>query len=793
MSTEPDDKQLTLYAEQLANPDEAVRLQTVRTLAALSDNPKIQQLLFAGLGDASWRVRRAVVEVVSKHSSDILSASLLRSLRVSHRNASILSAVLELFVKSKCDVIPALIESLNDSDTDLRIYSALALGEQKDSRAIPALIRALDDSDQNVRYHAIDALGHLKAAEAVQPLTTIALSGDFFLAFAALDSLRRIGDPAVVYELVPLLEDEMLCTAVAETLGELGDASMAKPLGMLFNKPNAPVDDLLIAVNNLYERYEKTYQEGGYIADVVGAALTKEGAEKLIQALRNHSSPQLRIGVQILSRLNIPEVHRTLTQLLAKPALRSPAVEALVRYGKEVTPLLVEQLQSDNTEIRRAAVLALGKIGDSSAVPALTELLTNDPQTTVVTAGALASIGDRRAFDALLSLCGHPEASVRQAVVGALNSLGHPAMLNRMVDLLQDPDPLMRESAVKIAGYFAFTECVTLLLDRCHDADENVRRAAVELVPYIENGPVLPTLINALQNDTPKVRAAAARAFGQIDSSLAYSHLLSALQDSDPWVRYYAARSLGSLDISQAVDPLGAVAKNDPAQQVRLAAIDALGVLGGYRAAAILAPLTEAEADVAAAALKALGNISEPNSLPPLLRALNSSVPVCRRCAIRALGKRGGCGVETTLADIATFDFDTEIVQAAIEALASLGTPLAIEALVNLMANPIRNADCVAALAHLQDHHIEAVGRGLLHPDADVRRSVVEVLTRMKHPRSSEFLISALDDKEPAVRLAAVMGLELLGNRYAERKVALLAYTDPDLTVRRAAVAFQSP
>lgn len=792
MMTDQNDQQLRLYAEQLASPDESVRLKTVQEMSALSDDLEAQQLLLAALGDASWRVRRAVVEVLSEQSGSILSGSLLRSLRHSHRNASILSAVLGLFVKSKCDVIPALIDCLNDSDTDLRIYSALALGEQKDPRAIPALISALGDSDQNVRYHAIDAIGHLKAAEAVAPLAAIALSGDFFLAFAALDSLRRIGDPGVVYQIVPLLEDEMLCTAVAETLAELGDASIAKPLGMLFNNPNVPVDELLSAVNTLYERYEKTYGEGGYIADLVSSALTKEGAEKLIEALSSNSRPQLRVGVQILSRLNIPEVYRTLTQLLAQPALRSPAVDALVRYGKEVTPLLVEQLQSENTEIRRAAVLALGKIGDNRAVPALTELLTKDADLTVATAGALASIGDRRAFDALLSLCGHPEASVRQAVVGALNSLGHPAMLNRMVDLLQDQDPFVRESAVKIAGYFAFTECVTLLLDRCHDPDENVRRAAVELVPYIENGPVLPTLINALQNDTPKVRAAAARAFGQIESFMAYSHLLTALQDSDPWVRYYAARSLSCLEIPQAVDALGSVAKHDSAQQVRLAAIEALGVLGGYRAAAILAPLTEAEPDVAAAALKALGDISEPLSLPPLLRALNSSVPLRRRCAIRALGKRGGCGVESTLADIATFDSDTEIVQVAIEALASLATPLAIEALVDLMANPIRNADCVVALANLDDQHIEAVGRGLLHPDADVRRSVVEVLTRMKHPRSSEFLISALDDQDASVRLAALMGLEHLGNRHANRKVAVLAYTDPDLAVRRAAVAFQS-
>jgi HEAT repeat protein len=95
MSTEPNDKQLTVDAKELTNPDESVRLRAVRALASSSHKPEIQQLLFPVLGDPSWRVRKAVVEVLSDHSGSTLSASLLRALRLSHRNASILSAVLE--------------------------------------------------------------------------------------------------------------------------------------------------------------------------------------------------------------------------------------------------------------------------------------------------------------------------------------------------------------------------------------------------------------------------------------------------------------------------------------------------------------------------------------------------------------------------------------------------------------------------------------------------------------------------------------------------------------------------
>ena len=802
---------------ELANPDETVRLRCVQTIAQA---PILQpeEMLVKALADGSWRVRRAAVDGLAQLSGSSLATSLLRRLREEHRNPSVLNGVLQVLAHSKVDIVPALIDCLNQEDTDLRIYAALALGEQHDTRAVAALVGTLEDTDSNVRYHAIDALGQLQAQEATEQLLAIALSGDFFLAFPALDALSRIGDSTVVSRLIPLLEDELLCTAVANVLGQLGDASVVPAMAVLLNKPEAPIVDIAGAIANLYDRYENSLGEGNYIAEKASTVINADGVQnllKVVEALAAQYSPQkgygiwnsgygtrqpqtpqpvpysdLRALVLILSHLEGNGVERALTQLLGQPTVRKTVVEVLVRYGKRVTDLLIEQLQVEDLEVRRAAVVALGRIGDAKAVPALSELLTQEPDLTVVTAGALAQIGDRRAFDALLGLLGHPDAAVRQAVVAALNSLGHPDMLTAMIDLLQDKDPHVRESAVKIAGYFAFNECVTLLLERCHDRDENVRRAAIELIPYLENGPVLPTLIEALEKETPKIRAAAARALGQMESTLAYPYLLAALRDTDAWVRYYAARSIGWSGYPEAVESLSRMAIADPATQVRIAAVEALGRIGGARVVSILAPLAEdAESsnDLVRAALMALGEIGHPNSLPPLLASLHSRDPERRMYAAIALGKRGGMGVEVALQSLAISDTEMRVVQATIEALTVLGTPEAIAALVELTANPSRNELCILALANLGETQIEAIGQGLHHPNVKVRCAVIKVLTRLKHPRASGVLMAALDDRETSVRLAAVNALEHLGNRYAERKIAILAHTDPDPAVRRAA------
>lgn len=776
-------------SEQLASPEEEMRLRAAQSLA-WAEVLYPEAMLLSALGDVSWRVRRAAVDSITQRGGASITASLLRSLREQHQNLSILNSVLQVLANSHIDTLPALIDCLGDPDVDLRIYAALALGEQNDQRAIPALIRALDDTDTNVCYHTIDALGHLRAAEAVEPLLRLAESGDFYLAFPALDALMKIGDPTVASRLVPLLEDELLCTAAADALGQLGDASCVEPLARLLNQPDAPVGVIAQAIAKLYDRYETTYGEGYYITDLTRVTINPTGAQNLLDALQNAKANDLRALVLILGHLEGNAIERALTQLLGQATVRSVVVEALVRHGQQVTDLLIKQLETEELDIRQAAVVVLGRIGDARAVPALIRLLTNDPDLIIATAGALAQIGDPRAFDALLGLIGHPDAAVRQAAIAALNSLGHPDLPQQLIKLLQEPDPLVRESAVKIAGYFAFNECVPLLLQRCHDRDENVRRAAIELIPYLDDVPILPILAQALKQEPPKVRAAAVRALGQMDSAIAFPYLLSALNDSDTWVRYYAARAIGWHGYPEALETLEQVVLFDTAYHVRAAAIEALGRVGGAHAVSILAPLVESvdsNSDLARAALTALGQIGHPNSLAPLLSAIRSPDSERRIWAIRALGKRGGTGVEAALQALATTESEEQVVQAAIEALEQLATPEAIASLLELTAHPTCNEACVTALAKFGAAQLDAIAQGLNHTNSGVRRAVVEVLTRMKHPHASELLLAALDDRDTAVRLAAVNALENLGNRNAERKLGVIADTDPDPTVRRAA------
>jgi HEAT repeat protein len=595
-------------AEQLAHPREEARLSAALALAA-DESLEPSQTLLGALGDESWRVRRAAVEGLSRRAAPEAIMALLASVRENHHNLAVLNSALQVLSMSDVDTLSPLVEFLNGEDADLRMQAALALGEQRDARAVPALVAALDDADVNVRYHAVEALGKLRAAEAADALAGVAETRDFFLAFPALDALKQIGDARVVPRVLPLLEDELLREAAAELLGEVGDEEVVAPLAGLLNTPNAPTRAAARALAALHDRYAALYGEGSYIADLGRAAINAAGARNLLEELEQTERGELRPLALVVGWLEGAAVERALTRLLGDRDARGEVLEALVRHGPGVTDLLIEQLGGEDLEIRKAATVALGRIGEARAAPALTEILEEeDAEMVIAAADALAKIADPRAFEPLLARVGDASAAVRQSVVGALNSLGSPEMPARVLPLLSDADPNVRESAVKIAGYFGYEECTDLLLARCQDGDERVRRAAVEHLPYLEDERATPALVRALRHETPKVRAAAAAAMAQSEGGEVPAHLIEALADEDSWVRYFAARSLGRLEAKESAEALAGLAREEKSNHVRIAAVEALGRIGGETAARAVSPLVDSdEPDLARAAAGALG------------------------------------------------------------------------------------------------------------------------------------------------------------------------------------------
>ena len=760
--------------------------------ARMTRERQLAEELTQALSASDWRTRRTAVEALAPRGSEIIP-SLVQTLREQHQNLNVLSSAVDLLAISDIDVVEPLTALLDDDNADLRIHAALMLGERRDIRAAPALIAHLTDPDMNVQFHVIEALGRLRATDAAEALIAIAERRDFFLSFPAIQALSRLGNPAAGPRLVPLLADPMLRAPVIEALGELGDQDVTVPLVRLLNAAEAPPDVIADALAGLGDRYEHRYDAGDHIGALVRRSISASGTQMLIDAVQRVSADRLAGLAKVLGWLDGEAAQRALTRLLGHQTVRAQVVEALVRHGGGVVALLIEQLQAEDLDTRQAAAVALGRIGDRRATPALIDAL-EDPEVAVAAAGALARIGDSDAFEALIRRIGDRDSGFRQAVVAALNSIGHPEMPRHIAECLQHADAIVRETALKIAGYFGYPECEALVIARCADDIENVRRTAVEQLPFFDNPRVFATLAGVLAADTPTVRAAAAAALSRVEHDGRLEALRRAAGDDDPWVRYFALRSIGTIGDTGSL-PLVVARLQDPAPHVRLSAIDVIGRLKPPEAAHILEPLTDSpNDDIAGAAIAALGWLDDADVLHVLERLARS--PDVRRslAAVNALGARRDARVPEMLQWVAAADARADVAGAAIDALAAVATrddeqaAAAARALVALTSEPRRREAVVTALSALPVRRVPDIARGLRHPAPGVRRACVEVLGRMRHPDASHALDAALDDSAPEVRHAAVVELKHLGARTSQRKLLMLARTDPDAVVRDAAL-----
>lgn len=782
-------------AEALASEDPERRRGAAGALAAATRVESLDSFAPALRAD-DWTVRRAAVHALARAADRDLLESVLATLRREHRNFSTLSSALKLLAVTDIDITAPLARLLDDEDPDLRIQAALALGDQHDAIAVEALIGALDDPDANVRFHAIESLGRLRADAAVDALASILESRDFFLSFAALDAIALINDSRVAPRLVPLLADESLRPAVASALQSLGDDAVIDPLVAILNATPSAGLHVVAALVAISDRCDKQAAHPTQVAAVVGEAITEAGRTHALAAIDQADHASLPAATRFLGWLRTDAaVTARLVSLVSDPVAREHAVEALVQHGDPAVDPLTQLLSSDDADVRDAAIRALARLGSRRATPALIALLPEGRHTIAVTA-ALAHLGDPQAFEPLLTMIAHRDPAVRQGAIGALNSIGHPAMPARVIALLDSPDAVVRESAVRIAGYFGYRGAVDPIVAAASDTSEPVRVAALEHLPFLDDPRVTPVLVSAVAGDTPRARAAAARALARVGGADAGQALVAATSDPDHWVRYFASRSLGERREKEAVGRLVAVAEADPLPHVRVAALDAVGSVGDASAVTSLARCAEDdERDVAAAALRALGRLGTSDALATLKAAARADDPSRRLAAVQALAAHGTPDAVGQLEWLAGGDPDAAIGTAAIASLGDVaargdaGAIAAVDALVALCGDPARRDAATNVITALPPSVIPHVARGLGHPQAPVRRRVVECLGRFLDPDATSFIAAALQDDAPVVRETAVVALARRGTRACDEQLKRLAAGDPSKAVRRAAAA----
>lgn len=306
--------------------------------------------------------------------------------------------------------------------------------------------------------------------------------------------------------------------------------------------------------------------------------------------------------------------------------------------------------------------------------------------------------------------------------------------------------------------------------------------------------PDSPALKAALLDPLAEVRVRAARAMGRVRDESYLSPLLGAFSDADARVRAEAAFAVGQIRLAGAAEPPGAVTDaltgllSDPAQNVSLSALEALGKSGGTMTQTLLAGLLRSpeigqrrEAALALARMHRQGRIASysPATTQALREGLNGEEPSDWACAY-ALSRGPEPSAARALMEAAR-GRDAQTRLFSLRALTRLG----------------RGAHCTAGLSALSDEdarvRVEAVGllaacgraerlaRAAGDPSAHVRAAVATGLSEAAGKLSVLRLLAR--DPSPLVRAEAFASIvETLGRKSApELRTAL---RDPSWWVR---------
>jgi HEAT repeat protein len=183
---------------------------------------------------------------------------------------------------------------------------------------------------------------------------------------------------------------------------------------------------------------------------------------------------------------------------------------------------------ADDPRVRRYLALALGRLGDKRAVPALVQAADPrgdtpaDPDTQVYAVWALGAIGDPEAVPALVNLAGSEDAGLRKAAVHALGSFPSDAARAALLTAVNDPVEDVRWNAAVALARRRDPAAVPVLLqmmDRRHlaaiadltaEQREEAVLQAVQAAGVVPD-PALRAALEDLRDSDPsmKVRATA--------------------------------------------------------------------------------------------------------------------------------------------------------------------------------------------------------------------------------------------------------------------------------------------
>jgi HEAT repeat protein len=501
-------------------------------------------------------------------------------------------------------------------------------------------------------------------------------------------------------------------------------------------------------------------------ADTLANLIDDRAADALAQALVDEDAGVRANAVRGVVYLDDGRQIGTLFTMLREDPSENvrQAIRRTITYMRDpaMTNVLLKETTSPDAVSRRIAAEMLGYHHDPEVADRLVSMNHHDPDPTVSRAAllALGQLGNFLAVPGLVQLMRNGSAEDRARCIELLGRT-HQVAAETVVAAVNDPDGAVRAKAFtamsEITDPAAFGYIAGIMIYRMPELTPRERQRVAEIL--IDMGPAaMPALINALGNGEIPTRRWAVRALGYLQDPAAVDPLLYTLRgpglgDPDPGVRYWAIDSLERLQDRRAVPELIKLLPPSDKDQVTPEAKAWRELyLRDFSEAEKQASLQDGPPvdalSVRGRAVRALGRLGDPSAVKPLVALFKEKDPWLHWELRRALERLDF--PETTHALLPLLRTGNRQTQEEIvRILGATATTEAVPELLNLLNN--RRLDfryeIVFALAHTHDPRANAAFLRLLKQrDDGVFRAVASELAKAPTPEVRKILLDVLNE-----------------------------------------------
>ncbi|WP_432823559.1 HEAT repeat domain-containing protein [Trichloromonas sp.] len=472
--------------------------------------------------------------------------------------------------------------------------------------------------------------------------------------------------------------------------------------------------------------------------------------------------------------------------------LRNIAVDILVQLNRQAVPVLLEELQSIDHDVRKFVLDILGDIGDTASTAAMIAAMSDDDRNVRAAAAEnLGKIGAVDAVSALLDAMSDADLLMRFTILEALGKIGKAIPIDKILPYKEDP--LLRQALFECIGRANIEDGIPLLVEGLSDRMRNVREAAaLSLAPLSLAQPervsdllrtddaTAPALTDLLHAGSLAVVRAALKLIPLTANLCSAPPLLAMLDDEELQQEVASALiALGRPAIVSLLDKWSASDHRTCAYISYLA-----GETGCTEAVpALLSGLSSEDLTLRMSCAQALGRLNEVAAVPCLVEMLQGAAPETMTVAQNSLIALASAWPDEIVAALSPLveDEDAEIRAAAIGVLGRINYK-SIENFLDLAlkdeSSMVRRAAVNALGSNPADEHLDVLMLALTDEDSEVRRGGAEALGTIKKPQSVDALALALFDEDLWVRATVIRSL---GKIKAKRSVSLIkeALGDP--------------